>query len=132
MKQAGVASSLLAGVIALCVCTGTACAGSAVVTNGRFTNIYVLPDPDKETWEEHMAKLRPNDAAEFSRAAIDRFTANLMEPAWPSYFDPLFQYSGINPPRFFGSAVASQALCGRCPEGPEQRRDRVGHGSLVV
>jgi hypothetical protein len=30
-----------------------------------------------------------------------------MTPVWPSYFDPLFQYSGIHPPRFFGSGVAS-------------------------
>src|SRR6185503_8664300 len=54
-----------------------------------------------------MAGLRP-DAAQFSRASIDKFTETLMSPAWPSYFDALFQYSGIRPPRFFGSAVASQ------------------------
>ena len=73
-------------------CLGVARAGSAVVTDGRFTNIYVLPDPDKETWEQHMAKLRPSDAAQFSRAAIDKFTAALMKPAWPNYFDTLLQY----------------------------------------
>jgi hypothetical protein len=88
---------------------GMAGAGSAVVTNGRFTNIYVMPDPARETWEQHMAKLRPGDAAQFSRAAIDKFTTTLMRPTWPSYFDSLFQYSGINPPQFFGSAVASQS-----------------------
>ncbi len=90
-------------------CLGVARAGSAVVTDGRFTNIYVLPDPDKETWEQHMAKLRPGDAAQFTRAAIDRFTATLMKPVWPNYFDTLLQYSGIHPPQFFGSGVASQA-----------------------
>jgi hypothetical protein len=83
-------------------------AGSAVVTDGRFTNVYVFPDPSRETWEQHMARLRP-DAAQFSRAAIDHYTEELMAPVWPSYFDPLHQYNGINPPRFFGSAVASQA-----------------------
>ena len=39
-------------------------AGSAVVTDGKFTNIYVYRrNSDKETWEQHMAKLRPMDAA---------------------------------------------------------------------
>ena len=94
----------------LCASFGatSARAGSAVVTDGRFTNIYVFPNPDKETWERHMDRVRPADAAKFSRAAIDRFTTALMRPAWPSYFDALYQYSGINPPQFFGSAVASQ------------------------
>nr|MDP9122552.1 hypothetical protein [Acidobacteriota bacterium] len=80
----------------------------AVVTDGRFTNVYVFPDPDRETWEQHMAKVRPADGAQFSRAAIDAFTEALMAPGWPSYFDSLYQYSGIHPPRFFGSAVASR------------------------
>jgi hypothetical protein len=100
---------LVAAVALLCVYSGTARAGSAVVTDGRFTNIYVLPDPDKETWDEHMAKLRPGDAAQFSRQEIDKFTATLMKAEWPSYFDPLHQYSSINPPHFFGSGIASQA-----------------------
>ncbi|HEV8241321.1 MAG TPA: hypothetical protein VGS57_18290 [Thermoanaerobaculia bacterium] len=79
----------------------------AVVSNGRFTNVYVFPDPDKETWEQHMAGLRPKDAASFSRATIDKYTAALMS-GWPGYFDPLMQW-GIHPPHFFGSAVASKA-----------------------
>lgn len=92
----------------LVLCAGTCFAGSAVVTNGKFTNIYVYPDPESETWEQHIARLRP-DAAQFSRANIDRATQQLMAPSWPSYFDTLFQYNGIHPPQFFGSAVASQA-----------------------
>jgi hypothetical protein len=85
-------------------------AGSAVVTDGKFTNIYVYRrNSDKETWEQHMAKLRPMDAAKFSRASIDKFSAAFMRRQWPSYFDALFQYSGIRPPRFFGSAVATKA-----------------------
>ena len=106
--KARVVLKLLTLVIALSVGIGSAFAGSAVVTDGRFTNVYVYPDPDKETWEQHMALLRPSDAAQFSRAAIDGFTATLMSPAWPSYFDPLVQYSGIHPPGFFGSSVASK------------------------
>jgi hypothetical protein len=95
-------------IIALCVCIDPACAGSAVVTYGRFTNVYVFPDPGTESWEQHIAPLRP-DAAQFSRAAIDAFTGALMNPAWPSYFDALMQYNGIHPPGFFGSSVATQA-----------------------
>ena len=95
--------------LALAACmVSSAFAGTAVVTNGKFTNVYVLPDPNKETWEQHMASLRPSDAAKFSRASIDRFSQALMSTAWPSYFDPLFQYSSIHPPQFFGSSVASQ------------------------
>ena len=78
------------------------------VTNGAFTTIYVYSHPSTETWEANMARYRP-DAAQFSRAAIDAFTEKIMTPGWPSYFDSLFQYNGINPPKFFGSAVASQA-----------------------
>ncbi len=78
--------------------------GTAVVTNGRFTNIYVYPHSDTQSWEQHIASLRPGDAAKFSRASIDRFVETLMRQPWPTYFDSLFQYSGINPPQFFGSA----------------------------
>jgi hypothetical protein len=101
-------SKSLALAALLAMCAGTCFAGSAVVTNGKFTNIYVYPDPDRETWEQHIARLRP-DAAQFSRANIDRVTQQLMTPGWPSYFDTLFQYNGIHPPQFFGSAVASKA-----------------------
>lgn len=109
MRHAAFLWKTLILVIALSVLTGTGYAGPSVVKNGRFTNVYVYPDPGRETWEQHMARLRPADAARFSRASIDRFTARLMSPGWPSYFDALYQYSGIHPPRFFGSAVASNA-----------------------
>ena len=99
----------LAVAMLLAVGACTCFAGSAVVTNGKFTNIYVFPDPDRETWEQHIAALRPTDAAQFSRTNIDRFTQQLMAGGWPSYFDPLLQYNGIHPPQFFGSAVASKA-----------------------
>jgi hypothetical protein len=102
-----VISAGLAAMIAAFASAGTACAGSAVVTNGRFTNVYVYPSPDTETWEQHIASRRPNPE-QFSRAAIDAFTATLMSPSWPSYFDPLMQYNGIHPPAFYGSAVASK------------------------
>lgn len=89
---------------------------SDVVTNGVFTNIYVYPNPSTQTWEEHMASLRPLDASDFSRASIDDFTDRTMQPGWPSYYDSLYQYHcgtstdcGINPPQFFGSGVASQS-----------------------
>jgi len=84
----------------------------AVVTDGRFTNVYVYPNPSKETWEQHMnglpASLKPQDWQNFTRKKIDVFTQTLMRPSWPSYFGALFQYGSINPPRFFGSYVASQ------------------------
>jgi hypothetical protein len=95
--------------VALLATTTSATASSAVVTNGKFTNVYVYPNPDAETWEQHIARLRPQDAASFSRGSIDAFMSRLMAPAWPSYFDALFQYNDIHPPLFFGSGVASQA-----------------------
>ncbi|HXB71610.1 MAG TPA: hypothetical protein VNY05_25460 [Candidatus Acidoferrales bacterium] len=84
----------------------------AVVSDGRFTNVYVYPDPSKETWEQHLNNLpasqKPSDPEKFTRQSIDAFTQTLMSPDWPSYFGGLHQYGGINPPRFFGSYVASQ------------------------
>jgi hypothetical protein len=84
-----------------------------VVTDGRFTNVYVYPDPSRETWEQHLqglaANQKPSDPENFTRQTIDAFTRALMSPDWPSYFGTLHQYGGINPPLFFGSAVASQA-----------------------
>src|SRR5487761_1847879 len=90
-----------------------------VVTDGRFTNVYVYPDPSRETWKQHLQSLLANqhvpaaqkrsDWQSFTRQSIDAFTRALMSPEWPSYFGALYQYGGINPPLFFGSAVASQA-----------------------
>lgn len=84
-----------------------------VVSDGKFTNVYVYPDPSRETWEQHLNNLpasqKPSDPEKFTRQSIDRFTEVLMSPEWPSYFGGLHQYGGINPPRFFGSHVASQA-----------------------
>jgi hypothetical protein len=82
-----------------------AVAGSAVVPNGRFTIVYVFPNSDTQTWEQHIAPLR-SDAAQFSRAEIDAFVGTLMGSAWPTYFDALYQYNSISPPQFFGSGVA--------------------------
>jgi hypothetical protein len=79
-----------------------------VVTDGRFTNIYVYPDPDRETWNDHIKSLRPDSNA-FTVEAIDAATRTLMAPGWPSYFGALYQYGGINPPAFFGSAPVSQS-----------------------
>jgi hypothetical protein len=80
--------------------------GSAVVANGRFTNVYVYVPTAGESWDVHVAAARPADGAQFSRAAIDKFTETLLEREWPSYFDWLKQY-GVNPPQFMGSLVAS-------------------------
>lgn len=82
----------------------------AVVTDGRFTNVYVFPDPSKETWEQHLNSLpagaKPSDWQKFTRKSIDAFTQTIMLPAWPNSFASLHQYDGINPPQFFGSFVA--------------------------
>jgi len=84
-----------------------------VVTDGKFTNVYVFPNPSRETWEQHLANLpasqKPSDWQKFTRASIDGFTQTMMSAEWPNYFGALHQYGGINPPRFFGSHVASQA-----------------------
>lgn len=97
---------------ALILPTSQAAHADAVVTDGRFTNVYVYPDPDKETWDDHLKNLpanqKPSDWQRFTRESIDAFTQALMSPDWPSYFGALHQYGGINPPRFFGSYVASK------------------------
>jgi hypothetical protein len=90
------------------LCVTVAKAQPFVVNEGKFTNVYVYPNPNQETWDQHLARVRPGDGAQFSRAAIDRFTDQLLSPGWPSFFDALFPYNGIRPPQFFGSKVASQ------------------------
>jgi hypothetical protein len=108
------------------------------VINGYFTNVYVYQKSSPtETWDEHLAAanvlepgLRPkemcpipslSDFDAFSSKCIDAFTRELMRPAWPSYFDPLAEYTTsvfgidtkyIHPPLFFGSGAALQ----RCVE----------------
>src|SRR5262249_43133667 len=81
--------------------------GPAVITDGRFTNIYVVRDPLTETWDDAILKARPKDGKDFTRASIDAFSQKIMDGGWPSYFDPLAQY-GVHPPRFFGSGIASK------------------------
>jgi len=93
----------------------TAARRLAVVTDGRFTNIYVYqPSFPGESWDQHVAEYwnghpKPTDYGKFTRASIDAFVDALMTPGSPSYFDRLHQYSGINPPRFYGSGMASQS-----------------------
>lgn len=83
--------------------------GQQVVTNGKFTNVYVYkPNFSGETWDQHLLAARP-DGAKFSRVAIDAFTDTLMGPGASSYFDVLHQYWGINPPQFFGSGIAADS-----------------------
>ena len=88
---------------------GSTSSALSVVTNGAFTNVYVYPNSSTQTWDEHMKQLRPDVALQFSRASIDAVTDRMMAPGWPSYFDSLYQYSGVHPAQFFGSAVASEA-----------------------
>jgi hypothetical protein len=90
--------------------SGAVAEGQQVVSNGKFTNVYVYqPTFPGETWDQHILKLRPTDGAKFSRASIDAFTDTMMSPGSPSYFDVLHQYWGINPPQFFGSGIATAA-----------------------
>ena len=86
--------------------------GQQVVTNGRFTNVYVYkPNSPGETWDEHMRAERSTllDGDKFSRESIDAFTDTLMGPGASSYFDFIHQYSGVNQPQFFGSGLASDS-----------------------
>jgi hypothetical protein len=89
---------------------------SNIVQNPAFTNLYVYPTPNTESWEAHIASLRSGDAASFSRVSIDAATDRMMDTTWPTYSDSLFQYHcgfstdcGINPPQFFGSGVVRQS-----------------------
>jgi hypothetical protein len=71
--------------------------GAAIVTNGKFTNVYLFhQDTLGETWDTHLA----NRGRTETRAAIDGFVSMLTAS---SYFFPLTQY-GIFPPVFLGSA----------------------------
>lgn len=86
--------------------------GAAIVTHGKFTNIYLYPDPSAETWDQHLASISASgnavDPADTSEA-IDAFTLAISQS---HYFDSLMQYrttcflctgDGIHPPLFLGS-----------------------------
>ena len=89
--------TVLIGVATLSFVTGSAFAGfvghpatgAAIVTHGKFTNVYVYPNSDRQTWDEHLAALPPSlkPTEDFSRARIDRFTADLMS-GWPGTLIP--------------------------------------------
>lgn len=71
--------------------------GAAIVTNGKFTNVYLFhQNTPTETWDQHLAALGRTE----TRAAIDGFLGSLTAS---TYFFPLTQY-GINPPVFQGGA----------------------------
>ncbi len=90
--------------------------GAAVVTDGKFANIYLYPDPSTETWEQHLAAQSgfPNAAVE-TRDNLDAFVLALSQNG---YFSRLSQYtSGISPlgggpinaPQFLGRQNTIQA-----------------------
>ena len=84
--------------------------GQQVVTNGKFTNIYVyVPNSPGETWDQHMRAERGSAGNQFSRRSIDAFTDTLMGPGASSYFNFVHQYSGVNQPQFFGSGIATDS-----------------------
>jgi len=89
------------------VVSGVVAEAQQVVTNGKFTNVYVYrPSYPGETWDQHVLTARPN-GDKFTRAKIDAFTDTLMAPDSSSYFSFLHQYWGVNAPQYFGSGIAS-------------------------
>jgi hypothetical protein len=83
--------------------------GLSVVTNGKFMNVYVSRHPSTQSWNQAIQILRPSDWDSFTVESIDNFTATLMQTGWPTYWDTLYQYSGVYPPLFSGSKAAPQA-----------------------
>lgn len=91
--------------------------GAAIVTHGKFTNIYLFtPSHLGETWDQHLLAMHtagdPFDTE--TSEAIDAFVQQLTVS---SYFDALTQYGTggalfpqvINPPEFFGRAPTMPA-----------------------
>jgi hypothetical protein len=115
--------------------------GAQIVTNGVFTNVYLFPDPDKETWDQHLASLAasvpPPDATESSEA-IDAFVLALTQS---SYFNTLIQYqttcflcngTGIHAPAFAGDETTVQACVDAAIQGavPGPHGKIFGYGTL--
>ncbi len=71
--------------------------GAAVVTTGSFRNLYLWPDPSRQTWNAHVASVRNRDP-QATTTTINAITSALTKS---SYFDELSQYD-INPPRLVG------------------------------
>jgi hypothetical protein len=75
----------------------------ATVTHGNFTNLYFYPDPDAETWDQHLAKA---GHPELSIASIDAVVTGLVSS---SYFYLASQYHEIEPPTFSGHQTTASA-----------------------
>jgi hypothetical protein len=91
--------------------------GAAVVTTGRFTNIFFFRNPSQQTWEQNLAAAHAKDASvdlSETRAAINNFVRTLTQS---TYFNRLSQYNAgiagtsgpINPPIFLGEQETSQS-----------------------
>jgi len=78
--------------------------GAAIVTNGHFVNLYLWPDPSKETWNAHVKKVAGSDPLATTRT-INKITTALVRS---SYFHLATQY-GIEPPTFAGQAPTLQS-----------------------
>jgi hypothetical protein len=113
--------------------TGTTSSKLAVVTDGAFTNVYVYRNPSQESWDDHLKHLKnPRaDIADFTRERIDAFTDRLMAPENAAYFAGLHQYSGVNPPQFFGSSVASQDCVDKAFKDADAAPGGVMQGSTI-
>jgi hypothetical protein len=83
--------------------------GAADVPNAIFTNIFLYPDPNKETWDQHLASLASASGANVNTLATSE-SLNAMTTALTcsSYFDLLTQYN-INPPSFDGADPTVQS-----------------------
>ncbi len=103
-------------VVALAICAQASASdfavapitGAAIVTQGKFTNIYLYPDPASETWDQHLVTVGSPNASSETSEAIDAFVSAL---ASSHYWDVLSQYKAglfgsggpIRPPSFLGS-----------------------------
>jgi hypothetical protein len=83
--------------------TGPPGSSAAIVTNGEFTNLYLWPNPEKESWNEHLLKVAETDP-QATTTGLNSLTATLVGT---SYFDLLTQY-GIEPPTFGGEQATTQ------------------------
>jgi hypothetical protein len=83
--------------------------GAADVPNATFTNIFLYPDPNIESWDQHLSALakQPNSRVD-PDATVASLNAVTRALTCSSYFDLLTQYN-INPPTFAGSEATIQS-----------------------
>lgn len=75
--------------------------GAGRVTHATFANAYLFPNPEQQTWDEHLNGLSTSATPPTPNETSGTINRLVRELTTSCYFDALTQY-GIQPPEFVG------------------------------